>query len=218
MDETRERHPYLIILLIVLTALWLFGASFRVVLMPPVTSWLAQSNVNDQLSSLDHARLVEVAEMGRAFVVGERGAELPEGSDERVAFTPDVVGHMEDVRYVLRGVEIATLVLSVLLLVTAVLILRRAGRATLASGLFGGGIAAIALALLLVIFGAVSFDTLFTGMHSLFFAEGTWTFAEDSLLICAYPLGFWIGMAVVWASALVLFSIIIAVVGFLLRR
>jgi integral membrane protein (TIGR01906 family) len=216
--ETRERHPGLTIFLIILTMLWLLGISFRVVLLPPVTTMLAEDNVNSGLSALEHAQLVEVAQAGRAFVVGERGAVLPEGTDERVAFTPDVVSHMEDVRYVLQGVEIVTLVLTVLMLVAALVSLRRAGRAILGAGLFGGGIAAVVLTLLLVVFGVLSFDTLFAGMHGLLFAEGTWTFAEDSLLICAYPLGFWIGMAVVWALALVLISAAAALLGFLLRR
>jgi integral membrane protein (TIGR01906 family) len=214
----RERHPYLTVFLIILTALWLFSISFRVVLLPPVTAVLAESNVNDRLSSLSHAQLVEVAESGRAFVVGERDATLPEGADERVAFTPDVVSHMQDVRYVLQGVEIVTLVLTVLMLIAAVVSMRRAGRGILGAAFLGGSIFAVVLALLFVIFGVVSFDTLFAGMHSLFFAEGTWTFAEDSLLICAYPLGFWIGMAVVWALALVVCSAIVASVGVLLRR
>jgi integral membrane protein (TIGR01906 family) len=218
VNNTQERHSGLIVLLVILTALWLFSISFRVVLLPPVTTALAQNNVNDSLSPLEHAQLVEIADKGRAFVAGERNVALPEGSDERIAFTPDVMSHMKDVRYVLQGVEIATLVLTVLMLIAAVVSMRKAGRAILGAAFFGGGIVAVVLVLLLIIFGLVSFDTLFTGMHNLFFAEGTWTFAEDSLLICAYPLGFWMGMAVVWALALVVSSAIIAFLGILLRR
>jgi hypothetical protein len=217
-EEKRKRHPLLVALLIILVAPWLIGASFQVVLLGPVTSLLAERTVNDRLSTLDHARLVEVAEAGRAFVAGERDATLPEGSDYRVAFPPDVVGHMEDVRSVIRGARIATLILTALLVIALAVAGRRAGPGTVGTGLFIGGIAAFAVVLLLALIGIFSFDALFTNMHRLFFAEGTWTFSEDSLLICAYPLPFWIGMGIVWAVALAFFSAFSAAVGFFLNH
>jgi integral membrane protein (TIGR01906 family) len=218
VETKNERHLGLTILLAVITMLWLFSASFRVLLFAPVTSSLAENTVNDRLSALNHERLVEVAEAGRAFVAGERGATLPEGDDSRVSFTPDVVGHMEDVRYVLQGTQIAVLVLTVLWAVMLLFPGRRAGRATMGAGLFFGGIAAVVVALLLTVVGGVSFDALFTGMHQIFFAEGTWTFAEDSLLICAYPLAFWVGMGITWAVTLVFFSALVGTIGFLVGR
>ena len=196
----------------------LFGASFRVVLLPPITTVLAQNTVNSPLSELSHSELVEVAQMGRAYVAGDRGAVLPEGSDEKVAFTPDVVSHMEDVRSVIFGALIVTLACVVLLIVCLVYAGRKAGKRTISFGLFFGGITAVVLALALSLIGYFNFDGLFTAMHTLLFANGTWTFAEDSLLICAYPLSFWVGMALVWAVALVLLSTIVSIIGFALRR
>jgi integral membrane protein (TIGR01906 family) len=217
-EKGKGRHPLLVVLLVILVAPWLIGASFQVVLLGPVTSLLAERTVNDRLSTLDHTRLVEVAEAGRAFVVGERDAALPEGSDYRIAFPPDVVGHMEDVRSVIRGAQIATLILTLLLVIALVVAGRRAGRSTVGTGLFVGGIAAFVVVLLLALIGAFSFDALFTTMHRLFFTEGTWTFSEDSLLICAYPLPFWIGMGIVWAVALAFLSAFSAAVGFFLKH
>jgi integral membrane protein (TIGR01906 family) len=202
---------------VALTALVLIGASFKLILLPPVTSAIANNTVNDRLSPLRHDELVAVAETGRAYVAGERGAVLPEGDDERTAFPADVVSHMEDVRLVIQAAHVLTLVLAALLVAVMVVAGRRAGRSTVAAGLFAGGITAVALALLLVVVGVLNFDALFTGMHKLFFADGTWTFAEDSLLICAYPLPFWTGMAIVWALALAFLSAASATVGFLLR-
>jgi integral membrane protein (TIGR01906 family) len=218
VGEKNERHLGFVIFLAVLTVIWLFGASFRVLLFAPVTSFLAENTVNDGLSSFDHSQLVEVAEAGRAFVVGERGAELPEGDDARVSFTPDVASHMRDVRYVLQGVQIAVLVVTILLAVVLIFPGRRRGRAAMGNGLFLGGVAAIVVALLFALIGGINFDALFTAMHRVFFAEGSWTFAEDSLLICAYPLAFWVGMGIIWAIVLVFLSAFIAAVGFLLGR
>jgi integral membrane protein (TIGR01906 family) len=214
----KGKHPWLLAALIILMALWLIGASFQVVLLGPITSLLAEQTVNDRLSTLDHAQLVEVAKAGRNFVAGERDAALPVGSDYRVAFPPDVVGHMEDVRVVIRGAQVATLALTALLIVALVLTGLRAGRGTVGAGLLVGGIAAFVVVMLFAFIGAVSFDALFANMHRIFFAEGTWTFAEDSLLICVYPLPFWIGMGIVWALALAFLSALAAALGFFLRR
>jgi integral membrane protein (TIGR01906 family) len=208
----------LTILLVILTALWLVGVSFRVVLLGPVTSFFAERTVNDRLSELSHAQLVEVAETGRAFVVGEKGVELPAGSDYRTAFPPDVIGHMEDVRSVIHDEGIATLVLTVLLIAALALAGRKGGSAVIGTGLLIGGTVAVVLVLTLAVVGFLSFDTLFENMHRLFFAEGTWTFAEDSLLICAYPLVFWIGMGLAWAVVLAFFSALASAMGFFLKK
>lgn len=218
MEQENERHLGLTIFLAALTALLLFAVSFQVLLFGPITSFIADNTVNDRLSSLTHSQLVEVAEMGRAFVAGDRNATLPEGSDSRVSFTPDVVSHMWDVRNVLQGTRIVTLILTALWAAVLLLPGQKAGRSTIGTGLFFGGVMAVAIALLLAIIGGVSFNSLFSGMHQLFFAEGTWTFAEDSLLICAYPLPFWMGMGVIWAATLILFSALAATLGFFIRR
>jgi integral membrane protein (TIGR01906 family) len=199
-------------------ALWLIAVSFRLLLLPPATSLLAERTVNDQLSALDHAQLVEVAERGRAFVMGAEGATLPAGDDGRIAFPSDVVGHMQDVRDVLQAVRLAVAALTLLLLAVVLYVWRRAGRKALGLGLLAGAVAAVAVTLLLVALGALNFSALFTAMHQLFFAEGTWVFAEDSLLICAYPLGFWIGMGATWALMLLLASALVALLGIVLRR
>jgi integral membrane protein (TIGR01906 family) len=218
LNEGEKRHVGLTVLLVILTAIWLISASFRVLLFAPVTSLLAENSVNDMLSPLEHSQLVEVAETGRAFVAGERNVALPEGSDPRTAFPLEVVRHMEDVRAVLQGTQVAAFALTMLLAAALLFPGRRAGRATVGTGLFFGGITAVAIALLFALVGAINFDALFTGMHEIFFAEGTWTFAEDSLLICTYPLPFWIGMGITWALVLVFLSAFVAAAGFFIGR
>lgn len=217
-SDLRDKSTLAIVCIAVLMALALLGVSFKLVLLPPVTTLLAEQTVNDRLSALDHAALVKVAEQGRAYVAGDKGAKMPEGDDERISFTPDVVSHMKDVRSVIGGAQILTLILVVLLIVVSVLTARAKGLLSVASGFFFGGIGAAVGALVLAIFGALNFDALFTGMHEIFFADGTWTFAADSLLICAYPENFWLGMAIVWAISLVFLSVFMATVGFLLRK
>ena len=204
--------------LVLLTMFSLLGASFRIVLLPQVTAVLAENTVNSSLSALTHDELVTVAEKGRAYVAGDPKAQLPAGYDERVSFTPDVMQHMEDVRLVIKGAALATIALVLLLIVLLIVAGRRGGGKTVSSGLFIGGITTVIFALVLVIIGFLSFETLFTAIHKLFFADGTWTFAEDSLLICTYPLPYWIGMGAVWGIALVLLSALTSLIGLTLKR
>jgi len=56
-----------------------------------------------------------------------------------------------------------------------------------------------------VLVGVVDFDAFFTWFHSLFFAEGTWVFPYEALLIRVFPLRFWVAAAATW-GALVLIS------------
>lgn len=50
------------------------------------------------------------------------------------------------------------------------------------------------------IWAAVDFYGFFSAFHEVLFPQGNWTFSIDSLLICMYPLSFWMGMAAVWAA------------------
>jgi uncharacterized membrane protein len=125
---------------------------------------------------------------------------------------------MEDVRVVIQVAFYVTLAICAAFLIALIVIGRRFGRRTVGNSLFAGGIVTVSLVVTLGVIGALNFDALFTAMHKLLFADGTWTFSADSLLRCAYPIGFWIGMAVVWASALLALSVLASVTGFLLRR
>jgi len=44
------------------------------------------------------------------------------------------------------------------------------------------------------------FDTFFSAFHGVFFAEGTWTFPYDSLLIRLFPEPFWAVSGASWAG------------------
>jgi integral membrane protein (TIGR01906 family) len=203
---------------VLLMALWLVGASFMVVLSPSVTHNLASAFVDTRSSSLSHDYLVQIADAARAFAVGDDAAGLPTGEDERVAFTPSVIQHLLDVRVVFQGAQVFTLAATLLLAALVVFLVRRYHARVLAPVLIGGGIIPLALALILVLVGLVSFDALFRAMHQMFFAAGTWTFSYNSLLICSLPLPFWMGCAVVWAVTLALLCIASIITGVLIRR
>lgn len=204
--------------LVCLVAFWAISASFSLVLTKPVTHILADAFVNDELSVLSHEDLVQTADSVRAYALGERGAELPLGDDDRISFDQDMLDHLIDVRTVFQGVLLIAAVLTVLVPVACVLYSRTWGRRPLGRVLTAGGIVPVAVALLLGSVGAFNFDALFVGMHSLFFQDGTWTFPADSLLICALPIPFWIGAALTWVVALIVICVVIVIVGRILGR
>ena len=109
-------------------------------------------------------------------------------------FTEVEVDHMTDVKTVLW---IATAALVVLVVVCALLIasLLRTSPGGVRRALFAGAVwlplAVIALAVLAVL----GWETFFAGFHSLFFADGTWTFSVQDALIRLYPSQFWIDAA-----------------------
>ena len=57
--------------------------------------------------------------------------------------------------------------------------------------LFYGGIITVLLPLLFFL----PFDTLFTQMHNVFFAKGSWVFPADALLVNLYPVDFFYSFA-----------------------
>jgi len=87
-----------------------------------------------------------------------------------------------------------------------------------------GGALACAGIVVLAVFAAlaawvvVDFNGFFAAFHSLFFADGTWTFSYESLLITMYPPAFWMGMGAVWLTVTGALSLIAAFTGTALRR
>lgn len=65
---------------------------------------------------------------------------------------------------------------------------------------------------------AVDFDGFFSAFHGVFFPQGNWTFGYDSLLICMYPIRFWMGMGAVWAATTILCCIASLALGRKLRK
>ena len=59
----------------------------------------------------------------------------------------------------------------------------------------------------------LDFGSFFSAFHGVFFPQGNWTFSSESLLICMYPTGFWMGMGVLWLATTLIASIIVLAIG-----
>lgn len=126
---------------------------------------------------------------------------------EEMTLPEDALSHLDDVWRVLQPVY-ALYILAVAIAAASAwqasrawaspLVRRAAGRA-----LFAAGAIVLAAFLAFGVWAILDFNGLFALLHSLFFAEGTWTFSYESLLICMYPLPFWMGMGVIWLAVTV---------------
>ena len=96
--------------------------------------------------------------------------------------------HMEDVNSVLFGFDV--LMYLSLLVVTGMLTFYKD-----ISYLRYGGITVMAVVVMLGVLSLFSFDTVFSWFHLVFFPQGNWQFAADSVLITTFPLEFFVEMS-----------------------
>ena len=149
-----------------------------------------------------HDELVQAAVATRDYTVGS--------NDGEAVFSM--------LHHVVAGARIGLIVVALVAVAACAHMAVRVGRRALGGVAQAAGIAVVAVFALLAAWVVVDFNGFFAAFHSLFFANGTWTFSYDSLLITMYPPEFWIGMGAVWLAATGLLSIASIVVGALLRR
>lgn len=141
------------------------------------------------------------------------GPEQISDAPEQYTVTNDAISHLNDVYSVadrLLYPILAIMVMAAFLLMSAY---RFFGLNAVADSLIWGGIATLVFILVLAIWAFASFNSLFAVFHSMFFAEGTWTFPADSLLITMLPTDFWMGIALFWALVSAVISIVSIVIG-----
>ncbi len=171
---------------------------------PSATRILSQRFSLTEEAGLPRDRMLEVAEQVRAFVAEPADSTLPESVDGRAGFDASAVSHLEDVRSVISTAQLVTWGLAVLLGISLGVAVTRGRIDQVARVMRAGAIWCAALVVLAALAGLLDFDRLFTAFHGLFFAEGTWTFAADSLLIQTFPERFWATAAAVWAALILL--------------
>ncbi|MDR2492931.1 MAG: DUF1461 domain-containing protein [Coriobacteriales bacterium] len=204
--------------IVAVAACWLVAASFMVVLSPQATRLMASATVAPGHVLYSREELIEAAEATRAFVTGDREVVLVASADERAGFTAEAISHLLDVRKVFSGAVVffgATGVLLLTLCVYGALLDRRK---EIGGALVVGSLVPLALGGAVLVVGVLWFEQLFSALHGVFFAAGTWQFSYDSLLISALPQGFWMGCGLLWAVSLALFCAAGVILGLIIRR
>lgn len=132
--------------------------------------------------------------------------------------TQNELDHLNDVYNVANTVIYPIVVIIFLAAFLLFIGNRYFGPNVVSRALLWSGVATIALIAILLAWALVSFSGLFAVFHSLFFAEGTWTFPADSLLITMLPESFWIGIGAVWISISAILAVASVVVGIIIKR
>ncbi len=208
---------------------------------PATTETLAHATVDEASSPFSEEQLVFSALLIRDYTVGSHDTEMlargivalnEQASTPYASLTPDrifdapethslskdAIDHLDDVHHVVTA---ATYAIAALAFVAGALVIAvgtRAGKRLVGSAFAGAGATVLIGFALLGIVALIDFDWFFATFHSLFFANGSWTFPYDSLLITSLPTAFWVGMGVIWLVTSSFLSILCICIGIVLRR
>ncbi|MCA9969207.1 MAG: DUF1461 domain-containing protein [Anaerolineales bacterium] len=100
----------------------------------------------------------------------------------------------------------------------AVLLARPATRRDGLRALRGGGIATVAVLVLIGLFILLAWDIFFVQFHELLFPPGSWTFAYTDSLIRLFPEQFWFDFGIIASAVPLISGALVALVGHLLLR
>ena len=118
---------------------------------------------------------------------------LQKDEELNLGYTNLEFSHLQDVRKVMKAADY--LFYFSLLILTLIFTYHKKDRKQLAKLLKCGGIATISFMLAILLLSALFFNQVFALFHQIFFPQGNWTFASDSLLIQIFPLEFFIGIS-----------------------
>ena len=223
------------VLLTILLVPLLIGLSLQLLLLPPITHAWSDRFADVANAAVPKTTLLAAADAGLLYVAGGSD-QMPRlslqstllslvpgnqqsalsGAAGRISFTPDVIAHMTDVRNVLAVARVITIFLAGLCLALGVILVKKQHHRLLSQALVLSALGSVLVVGVLVALGWWNFDGLFLIMHELLFT-GNWEFSYDSLLICAYPLPFWMAMGATWAGLLLVFCLLALVVSKMIR-
>ncbi len=138
-------------------------------------------------------------------------------ASDKYSITQEEVNHLDDVYNVAEKCSYVILIIVFLSVFFIFIAYRRFGIDAVSRSLVLSGAVALLLIAALFLFALISFNSLFFVFHSLFFAEGSWTFSADSLLICMLPQGFWVGIGAIWIGISALLALAAIIVGRVLK-
>ncbi|GAA1116689.1 TIGR01906 family membrane protein [Citricoccus alkalitolerans] len=125
-------------------------------------------------------------------------------------FTDTEVSHMADVKLVMLITMAAGAVLG-LLCIIFMIVLARTAKGGIRRSLFAGSLWMLVVLIALAVLAVLGWEQFFATFHSLFFADGTWTFQATDALIRLYPNQFWMD-AGIGIAALVLVTLIVMLI------
>ncbi|MGN0035357.1 MAG: DUF1461 domain-containing protein [Coriobacteriales bacterium] len=202
----------------IVLAVALASVTFSLLLTPWPTRLFAQMFADEGPSGYSHAEMVEVAEGVLDYALGDDDAQLPRGTDDVVVIDDASLAHLRDCRGLFLGVIRLAVASGAASVVLAAAFCARRRQRLLGRALVAAAALTLAVLATCLVFALADFNTFFNFLHSFFFAADSWYFPADSLMICALPLPFWMGMAVLWALLVCAFSAAYIALGCRLSR
>lgn len=118
-------------------------------------------------------------------------------------YTSPELSHLNDVKKVMHGA--GYFFYGILLVLTLILTYYRKNKEQTIKLLKYGGLTTIIFVLVVLLFVLINFNLMFNLFHQIFFPQGNWIFAGDSLLIQTFPLGFFVKVSwIVFMGTLIL--------------
>ena len=171
-----------------------------------------------QSAEADGRSLPEGINLYETYLQADLESDESSSDIESYVLTAEALSHLDDVYHVIQKVKPILYAAVTVAYIGCIALAFRCGTRTLGRVLTGAGLGVLLVFLLLALWVALDFDGFFAAFHSLFFAAGTWTFSQDSLLICMYPPQFWLGMGVIWLTVTLVACLICLIIGRSLRK
>jgi len=221
---TRTLWPRLVqVLLVLALPVFLLAADLRIVTGHWFVRWeYGKADFPPDPYGLSAAERTHLAEVCVDYLA--TNAPLSFLADLRLpggepAFNARELRHMADVQAVYSRMIVAGIVAAVVLVAgIAVLLVSSDTRRRVPAALLSGAWLTLGLLGAVGVYMALSWESFFTWFHQLFFEGDTWTFPYSDTLIRLFPMEFWIDVAVVIVSVLVVGTLIVGAVGWVWRR
>lgn len=181
---------------------------------------LSEININKdqgQTHNSNWTALDSIAQNPTAYSTQEIFTLL-DSLSERYVLSSEAVSHLDDVHQVISLTTKILIIIALCALCGCIAIGTTSNQKILGRTLVLASTCVLAFIVLLALWAILDFDRFFQTLHTLLFAEGTWTFSENSLLIRMYPTEFWIGMGASWLTTTLITSVICLILGSLLRK
>lgn len=214
MKTNKPSYLFLALGLLICAYILVLGIPLFVTASAPVVGAVGAYTIDEnhaEYSHPDKQALLQAIEQTRAAVMDSTGAfdRAAIGSvhvGEHV-YDNRSIDHLRDVKSVISRATVATGFALIGILVFATILIRSGQRRLVQRvlGIVGGSylVATIGFGL----WAFIDFNSLFTQFHHVFFAEGTWLFSHDSLLIVLFPEKFWMISGAIWLLLVLLSSI-----------
>lgn len=214
MKTNKPSYLFLALGLLICAYVLVLGIPLFVTASAPVVGAVGAYTIDEnhaEYSRLDKQTLLQAIEQTRSAVMDSGGAfdraAISSVHVDEYVYDNRSIEHLRDVQSVISRATVAAGFAFVGVLVFAALLVR-SGRRRLVQRVMGiiGGSYLVAT----IVFGLwafIDFNSLFTQFHHVFFAEGTWLFSHDSLLIVLFPEKFWMILGAIWLLLVLLSSI-----------